>query len=196
MSLTYFARYAAKGELARIRFQRAGVTMRGDALWTDEERSVLAIFKGNYDAMCKRLPHRSRVAIYAQCGKMGLRKAIHFWSAAEVSKLRKIYGAASASEISAAFPHSTWINIRQVAQYHGLRRRGKIPYKLTGFPALDEVRRRCFEIGWTMVDLDQAARTKTYFRKASWTGKKRLNYRALGRAIEALDGVVQAQWRT
>jgi len=46
-----------------------------------------------------------------------------------------------------------------------------------------------------MVDLDEAARTKTYFRKASWTGKKRVNYRALGRAIKALDGVVQAQWK-
>ena len=41
--------------------------------------------------------------------------------------------------------------------------------------------------------MDKAARTGTYFSRAGWIGK-RLNHRALGRAIEALDGAVMPEW--
>lgn len=193
MSLAFYARNVASGQRARERMRRAGVTMNGQKLWDDTERQVLLDHRGNYNEMCKRLPHRSRVAIAGQCGKMGLRRKLHVWTAAEVFKLKKIYAKASVQEICAAFPHSIWGNIIQVARYHGLRRDCRKPYKLTGIPALDEVRRRCFEIRWSMADLDKAARTGTYFRRSGWIGK-RINHRALGRAIEALDGVVQAQW--
>lgn len=192
--LAYFARNAASGERARRRMEREGMTMRGHALWTDQERDVLVKFKGNYHAMRKRLPHRSLTAIYSQCAKMGLRKSIHIWSAADISKLRRLYATASVEDICKAFCHSTWINIQQVARYRGFQRRGRQPYKLTGIAGLDAVRQRCYEIGWTMADLDSAARTGTYFKRCGWIGK-RVNHRALGRAIEALDGIVQAKWR-
>lgn len=192
MSLAYFARNARSAERARRRMQREGVTMSGAKLWTDEEREIVEKLAPDYDAIVKRLPHRTRTAIKSQAGKMGLSRAIHIWTAAEISKLRKLYPRASAEEICTAFPHSTWINIRQAARYHGFRRLNKA-YKPTGIGALDEVRRKCFEINWTMGDLDKAAKTKKYFRKCGWIGKK-INHRALGRAIEALDGVVQAQW--
>lgn len=194
MSLAYFARNAASAERARERMQREGVTMNGHALWTDKERAVLVKFKGNYDAMCKRLPHRTRIAIRSQCALMGLQQSRHVWLASDISKLRRMYKTASVEELCAAFPHSTWINIQQAARYRGFRRRGRQPYKLTGNSGLDAVRRKCYEIGWTMPDLDSAARTGTYFKRCGWIGKK-INHRALGRAIEALDGVVQAQWR-
>lgn len=192
MSLTYFARNARSADRARRRMQREGVTMSGAKLWTDEEREIVRNLAPDYDAILKQLPHRTRNAVRNQAGKMGLRRAIHIWTAAEISRLRKLFPRAPAEEICAAFPHSTWINIQQAARYHGLRRSAK-QYKITGIDALDEVRKRCFEINWTMIDLDNAAKTKRYFRRAGWIGKK-INHRALGRAIEALDGVVQAQW--
>jgi len=192
MSFAYYARNVASGERARRRMVRAGVNMRGQKLWDDTERQILLDHRGDYDAMRKRLRHRSRVAIRSQCAKMGLQRSVHVWSAAEVSKLRRMYPKASSEEICIAFPHSTWTNIKQVARYHGFRR-ATFSYKLTGIPALDDVRHRCRDIGWSMVDLDKAARTGRYFQHAGWVGK-RINHRALGRAIEALDGVVQAQW--
>ncbi|WP_037088586.1 hypothetical protein [Rhizobium sp. CF080] len=193
MSLAYYARNVASGERSRRRMMRAGVTMKGQKLWDDTERQVLMDCRGDYVAMRKRLRHRTKHAIFGECAKLGIRKSIHVWSAAEVSKLRKMYPKASIEEISSAFPHSAWVNIRQVARYHGFRRASTLSYKLTGIPALDDVRRRCREIGWSMADLDKAARTGRYFRRAGWIGK-RINHRALGRAIEALDGVIQAQW--
>ena len=193
MSLAYFARNAASGERARRRIQRTGCNMRGHALWTDKERAVLIKFQGNYDAIRKRLPHRTRIAIYRQCARMGLKRSIHTWSAAEISKLRRLYSTASVADLCAAFPHANWSRIQQVARYRGFRRRPR-GYKLTGISALDAIRQRCFEIGWTMPDLDKAARTGTYFKRCGWIGKK-VNHRALGRAIEALDGIVHAHWR-
>jgi hypothetical protein len=53
---------------------------------------------------------------------------------------------------------------------------------------------KCFEIRWTMADLDQAAGTKGYFSRAGWLGKHVINYKAIGRAIVALDGEVKAAW--
>jgi hypothetical protein len=168
------------------------MTPRGDRLWTDEEKAELIRLRGDYRAMEKALPHRTRVAIYGACQKLGLRKRIKFWKASEISLLRRLFPKASAAEIVEAFPGASWVNIQQVARYHGFRRNSR-PYKLTGISALDDVRRRCFEINWTMRDLDEAARTKKYFQKSRWIRKK-INHRALGRAIEALDGVVQARW--
>lgn len=193
MSLAYCARNVASGERARRRMMREGVTMSGARLWTEAEWETVRKLAPDYDAIVKQLPHRTRIAVASQARKMGLQREIHIWSAADIFKLRRMYRSASADEICAAFPHSTWVNIRQVARYHGCRRDRRIGYKLTGIPALDEVRRRCFDIRWSMVDLDKAARTGTYFYRAGWIGKK-INHRALGRAIEALDGVVQAQW--
>jgi hypothetical protein len=173
--------------------KREGVNMRGHKLWDDAERQVIRDCHGDYKAMRKRLKHRTYHAIRSQCYQMGLQKPKHVWSAAEVAKLRKMYPKGSVEEISAAFPHSTWVNICARARYHGFRRESRLTYKLTGIAALDKVRRRCREIRWTMRDLDKAARTGRYFQKSGWVGK-RINHRALGRAIEALDGVIQAQW--
>lgn len=165
---------------------------KGGSPWTDEECAVLVSLKGNYAEMQKCLPHRTLAAIRGQCAKMGLRKSIHVWTAAEISKLRRLFGSAPRAEICAAFPHCTWASIDQVARYRGLRRRAR-RYADTGIPPLDAVRARCFEIRWSMVDLDKAARTGTYFQHARWFGRK-INHRALGRAIVALGGRAQVRW--
>lgn len=191
MALAYHARNAVMAQRMRARVHRAG-EIAGQKLWTDQERETIRQLAPDYQALRKALRRRSYVAIRAQAGKLGLTKEIHIWTGAELSKLRKLYPEASPQDICAAFPHSTWHNIQQTARYHGFRRKRK-GYKLTGIPGLDEVRRRCFEIGWTMPDLDKAARTGKYFSKAGWIGK-RTNHRALGRAIEALDGAIMPEW--
>jgi hypothetical protein len=191
MSLNQYAQNVRLAEMTRARIRRQG-HVAGNRLWSEPEKDILRALAPDYVAIHKKLRHRTSVAIQAQCAKLGLRKTIHLWTGAELSLLRKMYKTATAAEICTAFPHSTWTNIQQAARYHGFRRKSR-RYKITGIPALDDVRSRCFEIQWTMVDLDKAARTRSYFRKSRWIGK-RINHRALGRAIEALDGVVQAQW--
>lgn len=195
MSLAFYARAAASGQRSRRMIELRGVTPNGTKLWTDAELDILIMHQRCYRLMYQKLPHRSPLAIRVKYRSLGLptpRPPRHRWTALEISKLRKLFPSASAEHICSVFPHSGWNAICKAALYHNLRRRRR-PYKLTGIPALDEVRRRCFEIGWSMTDLDKAARTRSYFSKAGWIGR-RVNHRALGRAIEALDGVVLAHW--
>ncbi len=192
MSLAHHVQNARSAERMRERIRSSGMS-GGRSVWTEAERDVLRALAPDYKAVRRQLRSRSMRAIHAQSLRLGLAKSIHIWSAAEISKLRKMYPSASLKEIAETFSHSTLKNIRKVAYYHGFRRK-RVEYKPTGIPLLDAVRKRCFEIGWTLKDLDKAAKTKGYFHKAHWRGRH-INYRALGRAIEALDGVVHAEWR-
>ena len=191
MSLAYFARNARSAERMRERIRRSGM-VAGHKVWTDAEREILKGLVPDYKAVRRRLRSRTAAAIQAQSCKLGLTKPMRYWTAAEISKLRRIYPTATKQELCEAFPFSTWQNIKAKAMYYKFRKR-RVPFKLTGIPGLDEVRKRCYEIGWSMRDLDSAARTGSYFRRAGWIGK-RINHRALGRAIEALDGAVMPEW--
>ena len=193
MDLSYHSRNANSASTSRKRILHRGCTPKGHKLWTAEEEAILVECNGEYAAIRKRLRHRTKTAIAARCQMLGLRKKVHIWTGAELAKLRRLYRRAPIREIEEAFPHSNWVNIRQIAKYHGFVGQNRKPYKLTGHPALDEVRRKCFAIRWTMTDLDRAAKTGTYFYRAGWIGKK-INHRAIGRAIEALDGQIQACW--
>lgn len=192
MPLSDYSRGAAISQRMRLSIQRSGVTPSGHSIWTQEEEAILVQFRGDYDEMCRRLPHRTRHAIRYRCRSLGLRKRQRPWTSEEVSTLRRLYPEATRVEICSAFPGRAWENIRWAARYRGFRRR-KRPYKLTGVAALDEVRAKCFEIKWTMRDLDAAAGTGSYFRTSGWLcGKER--HRPIGRAIEVLDGIIQPVW--
>ncbi|NTI03474.1 hypothetical protein G6K88_15735 [Agrobacterium rhizogenes] len=194
MSLAYHARNTASAERARRRIQREGYNMKGDKLWTDEERQIILAIGPDFDAIRKKLPHRTRIAIASQCRKMGLKQQQqHIWSAAEISKLRRLYPSASREEICQEFVHSTWVNIMQTARYHGLRRKRR-PFKPTGNPSVDEMLVKLFEAKFSLPDLDKECRTKRYFQKGKWR-YKRPNYNHLAKALDVLDGEFRVEWR-
>lgn len=140
-----------------------------------------------------KLLNRSEWAIKHKAIQLGMRKKLHFWTAAEITKLRKMYPTASPEELREAFPQTSFVNLGYLARYHGMRRKRR-EYKSIGVDVLDQIRKRCFEIGWSMVDLDEAAGTGDYFSRSGWRRKKRLNLWAAGRAIEALDGSIEIRW--
>ncbi len=194
MSLAYYARNAASAERMRRRIQREGFTMTGQKLWTEEERAIITKIGPDFDAIRKKLPHRTRIAIANQCRKMGLKqKHQHVWTAAEISKLRRLYPRASRQEILDAFPHSIWANIKQVANYHKISR-ARRPFKPTGNPPVDEMLVKLFKANLSFADLDKECRTKRYFSRGKWRSQK-LNYNRLMKAIELLEGELAVRWR-
>ncbi|MBB3355279.1 hypothetical protein FHT70_005240 [Rhizobium sp. BK049] len=193
MSLSHFARNAASAARVRNRIKKEGYTMNGDKLWTEDERKIIEDKWPNFDAIRKAIPGRSRIAIRAQCRNMGLReKPQHIWSASEISKLRKLYPAATIAEICATFPHSKWVNIQQVARYHGFRRKRK-PFKPTGNPPIDGVLAKLFEANYSLSDLDQEFRTKDYFAHQNWRYRTP-DYNRFVKAIELLEGKLVVEW--
>jgi hypothetical protein len=194
MYLSDFNRHANSARSARRRMRYRGVTPSGQALWTHEEDEICRRHgSGDYLALQKRLPHRTYGALRYRCQMLGLRPKRSYLSAAELSKMRRLIPEASYEELGRAFPHRTPRNLITLARYHGIRRKRR-SWKKTGYPIIDAIRDRCTDLNYTMVDLDKLARTGVYFQKGNWICNG-LNFRAVGRAVAALDGELIVRWR-
>ncbi len=180
-------------ERARARIRRAGVTAKGHPLWTKEEDAKVLRLYPDYKALRRTLRRRTYHALRARAGKLGITKKRHTWTAAEASRIRRLYPRASKAELYAAFPGLRWHQIVGKAKHIKVRRQRK-PLSRTGFPIIDTVRDRATVLNYSMVDLDALARTRNYFQKAGWHSG-RVNRRAVYKAIEALDGEVTIRWK-
>lgn len=176
----------------RRRMKRSGEAPNGKPLWTAEELEICRRLYPDRIALAQRLQRRSSEAIRHKCEELGLASVRIAWTAADVTRLLKLYRSATWDELLAAFHGRTETAIRLAATKRGMRRARK-PYKLTGYPLLDQVRQRCFEQGLTMRDLDQFARSRGYFGGSAWR-RDWYSERLVGRAVRALGGRITAEW--
>lgn len=160
--------------------------------WTAAEDAVLSSHYPDYDAIIRRLPHRTFRAIKAHACVRGITKNKVFWTAKQVKQLEATYAHRTKAELLAAFPGADWDRITAKANRMGLRR-GKLPAG-TGFRLIDAVRLRAFHIGMTMAHLDQVAGTGDYFRKAKWCRQSQENLAVAVKAIRALGGRLSVRW--
>jgi hypothetical protein len=114
-----------------------------------------------------------------------------YWTAAEVTRLRKLYGWAPIKALVAAFPGRSFEQIKRMASRYGLRR--PRPLKPIGHPLFDYLRKEAERQGYSMTELDRLARARTRFFSLP-KGWRRMNYGALGRAAEALKVPVRLVW--
>jgi hypothetical protein len=185
-------RHAAISERMRRRVAESGFVGK-NRVWTVEEDQIVRQRYPDLAAVCAQLPGRSRVAIVARAGKLQVSKPRFVWTAAAVSKLRRHYGKIPNRELMAMFPGKTMDGLRHVAQQNGIRAPRR-RFKSTGFPLLDAVRDRCFDLNYSMLDLDELAMTGRYFRTARWRTYDRVSYPRLCKAVEALGGTLGVDW--
>lgn len=181
-----------KSLTARNRIRKAGRTPNGHALWTTRQREVLKRWYPDYKEMKKRLPKRSLAAIAGQCHLMGLSTPKPAWTAADRTKLRRLFTTVSKAELRAAFPDRTWTSL-QVAGYQMGLRRWRKPYVKTSHTVVDSLREACRQSGNYMPDLDEFAGTRKYFTGRIQRRKKH-NFRAIDRAARALGGKLKIEW--
>ncbi|TGQ79343.1 hypothetical protein EN850_20865 [Mesorhizobium sp. M8A.F.Ca.ET.207.01.1.1] len=181
-----------KSLAAQDRIRKAGRTPNGHALWTPAERAVLTKWFPDYKAMKKRLPKRSMAAITGQCHLMGLSTPKPAWTAADRTKLRRLFTTVSKAELLAAFPDRTWTSLQVNGYQMGLRRWRK-PYVKTSHPVIDDVREACRTKGHFMPDLDVYAGTGRYFSKLAQRRKKH-DLRKVDKAVKALGGTLVIEW--
>lgn len=171
-----------------------GVTMKGDKIWTDEEDDILRNAYPDYKLACKRLPDRTFRAIVRRVGKLKLKHPNYqCWTAREITRLKKLYPNAPKEDICAEYPSRTWEQISGAARRYGARR-PRPPLKKLGIPALDRIRERCDETGWSIADLERECQVDGFFRRTCWKGRK-LNYAIIQRAVKILDGRLEIHWR-
>jgi hypothetical protein len=193
IGLKYAARHAMLGQLARARILRNGFTPNGHPLWTDEEDAAVRELYPDYIALQKRLKRRTYYACKWRARYLKLVTPRVPWTAAEISRLRRVYGTCSVSELVAQFPNRTADQIRHRATPLGVRRPRKI-IKSSGIPIIDEIKKRARQLNYSMRDVDELSRSKRYFIKASWLPNGTVNYQAIGRAVEALGGKLSVTW--
>ncbi|TNV13246.1 SANT/Myb domain-containing protein [Ochrobactrum teleogrylli] len=193
MYLSDYSQNANRAQQARRRIRYLGVMPNGSRLWTPDEDQICRQYGTNYSVLMEKLPHRTYLALRSRCQKLGLRPKRQLMTAAELSKLRRLGPTAPADKLLQEFP------TRTLAQLHALRKHYKIsrpkpPLVATGYPILDAIRQRCAELNYSMVDLDALAHTKRYFQNGGWHSGG-INYKAVCKAIVALDGEISVCWR-
>lgn len=193
MNLYYDPTNSRSVALAKTRIRRQGIGWNFQRVWLEKEDVVCRLFYPNIYAISRVLKWRSDGAIRWRCKKLGLVKNwSHRWTAREISILRKLYPTAPKEEICAAIPGVEWRRICVAARYYGFKREKK-PYKITGVPSLDSVRSKCYDIKWTMRDLDEECRTKRYFQTRGYRSEYP-NFRAIGKAVDFFGGFMVVQW--
>jgi hypothetical protein len=183
---------AKSADRGRERAARTGF-IGGKRIWTAEEDRVLSALYPNYGAIRKALPSRTYYSLRNRAQALQIQKKRRMWTGAEVVRMRKLYPTATMEQLLAAFPGRTSATIKSYASHMHIRRR--FEFKKTGYPLIDAIRARCKELGYSMGDLDEIARTKRYFTSALWLSNKSVRGSAVYKAVEALDGTLSPTWR-
>lgn len=193
MSLSYYTSGAETAARNRARMRATGRTPKGHLLWTQREDEIVRAIYPDYEALRRLLPSRTYCAIRHRVGDLNIANSRRRWSAAEKSRLRRLYPDATPSELEAAFPGRTFDHIKQMARYFGFYRRRR-RLQPTGIPIIDAVRDRAFELNYSMVDVDVLIGKGSYFQKAGWHYGNNVNKVAVWRAIEAMGGRLTVEW--
>lgn len=190
--IAYLAAGVETGDRALARMKRTGTTPDGLRVWTPEELDTLRRLYPNYPAIVQATG-RSYNGVKAKAQQLGLTPKREHWTGAQRLRLRKLFmGDATRAEIRDAFPTRNVINVYNMARYFGMRRKRK-PFVSTGYLAIDLIRQRCFELGLSMIDLDQMAKTGQFFSKGQWF-RFGPSPRAIHKAVAALDGQLSVVW--
>lgn len=192
MDLSSNSRALRFGMQAKERMRITGYTPLGRKLWSVEDDEIVKALYPSYADMKARLPERTLRALHARCEALGIAKKIHWWLGSEIAKLRRLYPTASRDKLRDEFPGLTWPAIEGAACRYGVKR-ARRKYKRTCHSLMDAILARIEEIGWTLRDLDEEARTKKYFSNQGWR-RSRPNIAKIALAVKALDGRLGIAW--
>ncbi|MES4993883.1 hypothetical protein ABVB70_26685, partial [Agrobacterium radiobacter] len=95
MDLSFHNRTLTISMQVKERIRRTGYTPSGFKVWTAEEDEIVKSLYPLYAEMQLRFPERSLKALHGRCERLGIAKKLHWWTAAEISKLRRLYPTAS-----------------------------------------------------------------------------------------------------
>ncbi len=179
--------------------RRNGTTGAGQPLWSDEEVEALRVSWPDVDEAQRRLPKRNRPSIEAKALKLDLprRKRNHLWTSTEVARVIRMWPIATRQELLEAFPWAIWEDLQNQMQHQRrigrtTAHRPKAPFKPTGHLPTDAVLEEARRSNLSLREVDMIAETPRYF--SSGRHRRRVQWRHLGKTIEALGGEVQVDW--
>lgn len=187
MDIRRAAKYVVLGQLNREHVLRKGFSPRGYPIWTKAEDNTVRRLYPDYEAIGQILTRRSYHAIRSRASRLKLPVKKFRWTAASVSRLRRIYPTGTHEEILAAFPGAKWEQVANMRKRMKIYRRRSL--KKTGYPIVDQIRSRAKELNFSIRDLNLLAKTSCFF---SHPYSKCLPI--IDRALAVLDGEVRIIW--
>ncbi|WP_442583145.1 hypothetical protein ACSBOB_14795 [Mesorhizobium sp. ASY16-5R] len=167
--------------------------IRRDNSWTYSETEIIRSHWPDSDAIRSALKHRSSLAITNMAKRLGLvpQRDQHIWTAAEISRLRRL-AASGASRQEMA--RELGVTLKQVTsqlnrtRIHVAKRRPV----MVGDELVDAVRQRAFDVDMSLATLDRSlGRRKTF--QTIGRGKP-VNPVHIHEAVKALGGRLLVQW--
>jgi len=166
--------------------------MRTAVRWTASEDNTFRRLYPDRKAIRRALRRRSYGAIRSRAQFLGLAPKRHIWTGAQLKSLKRLYLSASKKDLLAAFPWATYIGICAIANHYGMVR-NRAPLKSSGYKAIDQIRDRATELGYTMVQTDALAGTGIFLSKAEWGSGAEFSPE-IGKAVTALGGTLRIDW--
>jgi hypothetical protein len=172
---------------------KSGTSFNGYPLWSEAEISVLRQFYPDYSEISRRIPQRTRAAIEKKCEVLRIvKRGPRRWSDEEYVRLRKSYPTSPTSQAFALFQDRTWVGLRAVLYRRRIFKK-PVPYKICGHQIADSIRQRCFELNYTIRDLDIMAGSNQYFKDLA-RPPKNIGLSKLAIAVKLLGGRITVKW--
>jgi hypothetical protein len=173
----------------RAYMARTGLTYAGQQVWTSDEIDVLRSRYPDYPTLLRLLPGRTARAISNKAGRLGLARSRFIWSEPEFGAMKPLYlRGMPMREILPRLNNKTAKQVWRKASARGVRR-PKRPPCLTGLAIVDAVRRRAFELNFSMKDLDTITGRNGYFRCP-----RHVDWSAVQRILPYLGGCATVAW--
>lgn len=163
-------------------------------LWTEAEDELVRLHFQNRTALEAMLPYRTAGAIKSRVNRLGLTLNMSFiaLTARDATRIRQLVKTCHTyKQIAGVLGKNT-----ETVRYH-MKRRGmylaKPDPKLTGFPLVDAIRQRAFQLKITLRDLDRSLS----YRARNFSDKKqarKVSLKQIDCAVKAMGGRLVIVW--
>lgn len=198
---TKSGKWSRLGEAAlnvQRQYSAQAMAKRKTVPWTQEEVDLIHKMKPRWKEIQALMPTRSltRIRAIGYERDMPRKTGQRSWTAAERSLLKKLIDEGKTPR--QCMPYFPWIiaplYLREYAKHHGFKWKRKLAR--TGVPVVDQIRDRCLELGYSLVDLDEWCKSGRYFQH-NVLHQKYINHQFVERALKILGGgKLVVQWET
>jgi len=160
--------------------------------WSASEYKIVMQLYPDYQEMMSRLPHRSLQQLKSFASCYGITKKRHTWKTTELKELKHKWEAGiPLQDIADHFGFCTVQQLKGVARHYKYFR-PKSPLKPCGNSAIDAIRAKCDELGYSMVDLDEWCKSKRYWAQRACMGHQ--VWQHIHKAAQVLGGELTVTW--
>lgn len=160
--------------------------------WSPEERAIITRLWPDKAEIQRALPHRSLQRITETAATCGVRKRIHFWTADQDSRLRRMVNDQVPRRRVAEALGLSLMQVQNRLKYAGISYERRA-YRSVLDDLTEAIRRRAEALGLTLVELDRLCKSGKAFQHTS--RRRPIGISNALKAIRLLGGRIDVEWQ-